>query len=350
MKAPFVYDLPPERIAQRPVVPYDSAKLLAVHRGADSLVATSFASLPSLLRPSDVLVFNNTKVLPARLFGTFADGGSALEILLVEAESPDRWICLGRPLRRFREGRELIFSEGLRARVERRVDAQRALLQFVSDSSEHAASELLRAAGVMPIPPYIRRGVGDDSDRNDYQTFFAEHEGSIAAPTASLHFTADLVSRIQDRGVRIEFVTLHLGAASFLPLWNSGEEETVAPSPPGEERGFFHAEALERLLRVRGDGGRVIAVGTSAMRLLETAARTVPQGSGVVNLRTDLFIQPGFEFKLVDALVTNFHQPRTTHLLLVEAFLGRSLLQRSYEFALANAFRFLSYGDGMFIE
>lgn len=351
MHLPFSYDLPQDRIAQRPAVPYDSAKLLLLDRSAETMRESVFAEFQEALRPEDVLVFNNTRVLPARLFGKFAgEGGGEVELLLLEPRGEHRWLCLGRPLKRFKKGRELQFANGLSAHVLDREGAQHVLVEFFSKDSASAAGALLRQSGVMPIPPYIRKGMADQRDRDDYQTFFAEHEGSVAAPTASLHFTPELLTRIRARGCGVAFVTLHLGTASFLPLWSNSMELSDAPVPPGLERGFFQSEVLPKLIAAKQRGGRVVAVGTSVARLLESAARMQSLPQGVVELATDLFIQPGFEFKLVDALVTNFHQPRTTHLLLVEAFIGRSLLSRSYEYAMQNNFRFLSYGDGMFIS
>ena len=349
MTSAYLYDLPPERIAQRPVLPYDSAKLLLVDREGGALSERQFKDLPNSVGAADLFVFNNTKVLPARLFGRF-DGGGGMEVLLVRRESDVRWICLGKPLKKFRDGRVLRFEHGLEARVLQRIGEQQVLLQF-STNEAASAEALLRKSGVMPIPPYIRGGVADQKDSSDYQTFFAEHEGSVAAPTASLHFTPELVRALKEKGCGIEFVTLHLGTASFLPLWNEGQEPGQTLTPPGEERGFFDAAAYRRIVGHKERGGRVIAVGTSAVRLVESAVRlaSVPE-SGIVEVKTDLFIQPGFEFRVVDALVTNFHQPRTTHLLLVEAFMGRDLLSQSYDFALGNEFRFLSYGDGMFIS
>lgn len=341
--APFTYDLPAERIAQRPAMPYDSAKLLVVQRHSSQVGEYRFSNICDFLRPEDVLVFNNTKVLPARLFGHFEAGGE-IELLLLERQGSNTWICLGRPLKRFSTGRILEFEHGLRGRVVERISSQKVAIQFYSEAGD--VSGLLRQCGVMPIPPYIRSGHSDEKDIRDYQTHFAEHEGSVAAPTASLHFTPALMDALKARGCFVVFVTLHLGTASFLPLWQEGSPEVI---PPGEERGFVHREALDAIHARRAGGGRVIAIGTSVVRLLESAARIARPEGDMIRLKTDLFIEPGFEFKLVDGLVTNFHQPRTTHLLLVQAFMGQELLRQSYDFALSHDFRFLSYGDGMLI-
>jgi len=347
MTAPFCYELPPERIAQRPTRPYDQAKMLVIDRNAGAFKHSQFSEIASFLRPEDLLVFNNTKVLPARLFGAFAGEGGQVEILLLEQRAAESWVCLGRPLKRFTTNRILEFSNSVRAQVLERLNAHNVLLKFsVADGLN--LHEQLRLSGVMPIPPYIRRGVGDIADVDDYQTFFAQHEGSVAAPTASLHFTPKVFAAIKQAGCDVAYVTLHLGTASFLALWSVGEE-AQPPARPGEERGFFDGELLRTAKAAKAKGGRVIAVGTSVVRLLETIVRSGASRTGIQEVRSDLFIEPGFDFKLVDALVTNFHQPRTTHLLLVQAFMGGELLQSTYDSALMSDYRFLSYGDGMLI-
>jgi S-adenosylmethionine:tRNA ribosyltransferase-isomerase len=343
----FCYELPPEKIAQRPVHPYDSAKLLAIDRVSGSLRASTFANLEEFVRAGDLFVFNNTKVIPARLFASLGPDGGKAEILLLEQRTDAEWICLGRPLKKFKIGRVLEFGAGLTGTISERISPQHVLIRFSCDSD--AVSESLKRVGVMPIPPYIRKGAGDAADARDYQTFFAMHEGSVAAPTASLHFTEGLVERLKAKGCRTIYMTLHLGTASFLPLWAEGQETSAAPQPPAEEFGFFDAALLQDIRRTKRDGGRIVAVGTSMVRLLETLARTAFPVTGVQKVRTDLFIQPGFKFEIVDCMVTNFHQPRTTHLLLVQAFMGRELLEKSYSKALSEDFRFLSYGDGMII-
>ena len=222
------------------------------------------------------------------------------------------------------------------------------MVRFVDEHGALATRALLHAVGHMPIPPYIRRGISDEQDRADYQTFFAANDGSIAAPTASLHFTPELFERIRARGAAVRFLTLHVGAASFLPLWHGDEDEL---RKPGAERFYYDPTVLTDCAAARARGGRVIAVGTTVVRALESHAAHAHKGGdkSATLLSTELFITPGYQFALVDALVTNFHQPRTTHLLLVESLLGRARLQRVYEYALAHDFRFLSYGDGMFI-
>lgn len=334
---PYQYDLPADKIAQRPVYPYDQAKLLLVDKGASSLNESVFTDIADFLQSSDLLVFNDTAVKPARLFGRFADSGGQVEVLLVNELADNSWQCLARPLKKFHAGRQIKFSEELSATIGEREDN---LINLSFNSAEHLAS-----VGTMPIPPYIRGGHSDEQDKLDYQTHFAKTAAgddggnSIAAPTASLHFTPELMSKIKDKGVQTINLTLHVGLASFLPLWNDSVEDL---SPPGREEFKVAEDTWATISQHRSSGGRVIAVGTTVVRALESQARNL-QGE------TDLFITPGFQFKIVDALVTNFHQPATTHLLLVEAFIGKDLLASSYDYALNNNFRFLSYGDGMLL-
>lgn len=336
---PFFYELPSERIAQRPVHPPHDAKLLVVDRRSGSLASTSFLNITDYLQPSDIIVFNDTRVIPARFFGKFEDSPGEVEILLVENMGESRWRCIGRPLRRFREGRVIELGKGLFARMCRRVGEKLVEIEFFSVGQE-APELLMKELGLMPIPPYIRSGRSDARDRLDYQTIFARDDGSVAAPTASLHFTDVLIGKLREEtGCSIEFLTLHVGTASFLPL----DVQEGSFVPPGSER-YLVPSALAAKARKKGEGQRVIAVGTTVVRALESACRQSGETS-----ETSLFIQPGFRFEAVDCLVTNFHQPGTTHLLLLEAFMGRELLKRSYEYALESGYRFLSYGDGMIV-
>ncbi len=250
-----------------------------------------------------------------------------------------------KPLRKLRKGEKFhIHDSELYFQVREDTAARSRKVKFFKSNQEEVSPEELFAAGLMPIPPYIRDGYSDEADFEDYQTHFASKEGSVAAPTASLHFTPELMAEIEGRGVRKEFLTLHVGAASFLPLWKPGEEL----QQPGEERMFYLQRVVDAIKETRERGKRVFAVGTTAVRALETMMRR--EAADGEELRTDLFIQPGFEFKAIDGMVTNFHQPGTTHLLLVEAFLGRELLNRAYQHALAGDYRFLSYGDGMLLS
>lgn len=338
----FNYDLPAERIAQRPVRPYDHARMLVVDRRGNELGDSVFTELPRFVREGDLLVLNDTRVLPARLLGCTADTRASIELLCLHPEAPLSYVCMGKPMKRLRAGRRLIFAKGLEGEiVERRSDCE-VLVVFKADRGDPAA--LLKEAGVMPIPPYIRKGRADEEDRADYQTFFARCDGSIAAPTAGLHFTPELCRSLEGAGCEIAFATLHVGAASFLAIMSAPDDE---PKAPAEEQYFYSPDLLTRIAAVKERGGRVIAVGTTVVRALESMARCeFPEGRLI---STGLFIRPGFRFKLVDALITNFHQPGTTHLLLVQAILGRRLLEQSYAHALSSGYRFLSYGDGMCI-
>lgn len=315
----FHYDLPKDRIAQRPVYPYDKAKLLVVNRSGE-LSEKVFYDLDQLLTAKDLLVFNNTKVILARLFGTFESGGE-VEVMLQEKLTHDRWKVFGYPMKKFKKNSVIIFSSKLSGVIEERPDLKTAIIRFIGNDE----------IGTMPIPPYIRDGKGDDQDLKDYQTIFAKEEGSIAAPTASLHFTKELLEKLRNKGVRFAFITLHVGTSSIFPVEDK----------PGSERFSISKDTIERVENTKKRGGRVIAVGTTTCRALESY--------GIKEGETDLFITPGYKFKYVDSLITNFHQPQTTHLLLVEALIGSKLLEESYKYALENEFRFLSYGDCMII-
>lgn len=339
---PFTYELPTDRIAQRPAYPADSARLMVIDRASQTITHTTFQELPLLLTPGDHLVFNDTRVLPARLFGQLPGRpDSSVELLLLREEGPQRWLCIGRPLRKIRSAARVLLSNELSAEVIASPAPDRVVVEFQTTATR-PVSELLREHGTMPIPPYIRDGHADEQDAVDYQTIFAEKDGSVAAPTASLHFTAELLAAISDQvGCSVSRVTLHVGSASFLPVIVDG-----ALRPPGSEQFLVSQDTLNTLLAARERGGRVVAVGTTVVRALESAVR---RGGSLALQDTQLFIQPGFEFKAVSTLVTNFHQPGTTHLLLVEALLGRELLREAYHLALREGYRFLSYGDGMVI-
>jgi S-adenosylmethionine:tRNA ribosyltransferase-isomerase len=335
---PFTYTLPPELIAQRPWDPPDEAKLLVVDRSSKAITIELFRELPRYLASGDLLVLNDTRVMPARLFGECE--GRSVEVLLVSELGGDCWRVLGRPMKQLRRGGEIRFSDILKGRVEASDEGEARCLFFTEDGT--SVRSALEAAGTMPIPPYIRAGRGDEQDRADYQTIFARNEGSIAAPTASLHFTERLLADCRERGVGIVFLTLHVGTASFLPAYRAGSHEL---RPPESERFFIPQETIDEVARVRRAGGRVVAVGTTVARALESAgsSQACLQGS------TELFITPGYQWKMTTNLVTNFHQPGTTHLLLVEALLGRELLAEVYNRALLAPLRFLSYGDGMIV-
>lgn len=320
--------------------------MLVVDRKSQRVADHRFSGIASFLQKDDLLVFNDTKVIPARLLGTLNNAvQTPVELLLLEMVAPDTWYCLGRPLKKIRAKGVVILNDSLRGVVlpSPGVDAggERVLVRFETSDSDGIAVALHKH-GIMPIPPYIRNGISDDRDTSDYQSIFARDPGSVAAPTASLHFSASLLERIsQEVGCRIATITLHVGSASFLPVVVNG-----ALRPPASERLDVPPRVVRDVEEMKEcKRGRVIAVGTTVVRALESAlAGVAPSAS-----ETELFIKPGYTFKAVDALITNFHQPGTTHLLLVEALLGRALLHATYSHALGSDYRFLSYGDGMLI-
>jgi S-adenosylmethionine:tRNA ribosyltransferase-isomerase len=343
---PYSYVLPEERIAQRPVHPPESARMLVIDRAADSVREATFADLPQLVRPSDLLLFNDTKVIPARMFGTLANTAQTpVELLLLErTKEQDTWICIGRPLKKIRGIGTVILNSTLRGHVLEYPHPDRALVRFESEDPEGIQAALFKH-GIMPIPPYIRGGISDEQDLIDYQSMFAREAGSVAAPTASLHFSPALMESLRGAGCCVATVTLHVGSASFLPVLLNGELR-----PPSSERLEVPVETLRAIHQTRAEGkGRVFAVGTTVVRAIESAFQANAAHASAYQCATELFIQPGYRFQALDCLITNFHQPGTTHLLLVEALIGRALLNKAYEYGLKNGFRFLSYGDGMVI-
>lgn len=336
MQAPFNYTLPPERIAQRPCHPVHSAKLLVVNRDSKRVSESRFSALGAFLKPDDLLVFNDSKVIPARLFGK--RGQLDVELLLLNEQGEGQWEVIGRPLRKLKAEDLILFSDELVAKFVCRRDEQKAIVEF-RFKGQWAPREAVLKAGHMPIPPYIRGGRSDSQDLLDYQTQFARAEGSVAAPTASLHFSSELITSLKQSGCKMSFLTLHVGLSSI--------KEIEPGKRPGSERFLVDSSVRQQIAETKSRGGRVIAVGTTVIRALESSF------SGDIYDRpasTDLFITPGFKFNLVDAAITNFHMPKSTHLLLVEALLGdAALLSAAYSYALENEFRFLSYGDGMLI-
>jgi S-adenosylmethionine:tRNA ribosyltransferase-isomerase len=330
--AEFDFPLPAEAIAQRPAVPRDSARLLEVGAALRDHVVSA---LPRLLRAGDLMVFNDTRVIPARLHGR--RDGVPIEITLLEEIAPGRWRALARRARRLKPGHRIDFAEGFCARIEAKSADGGVELAF--DRSGADLAEALERHGSPPLPPYIKRDAPDPRDRTDYQTIFAARPGAVAAPTAGLHFTERLLARLDTCGVRRATLTLHVGAGTFSPV----KAETVEDHVMHAEWGEIGAEAAEAIRRARTDGARVIAVGTTALRLIETAA-----AAGDVRPfmgETAIFITPGFRFRAVDMLITNFHLPCSTLFMLVCAFAGTERMKRAYAHALAAGYRFYSYGD-----
>ena len=325
----FDFDLPEDLIAQRPAVPRDSARLLDVT--GDGLHDRSVLDLPKLLQPGDLLVFNDTRVIPARLIGTRPSGGK-VEVLLLRETAAGQWLCLARPTKRLKAGDRLAFS-ALDGRVEAMNDEGSVVLAFDRHGVEFLAA--LERSGAVPLPPYIRGGVADARDRADYQTMFAEIDGSVAAPTAGLHFTPALMAALGHAGVKTARVTLHVGAGTFQPVRVADTDQHAMHAEWGEV-GQATVEAIQ-------SARRIVSVGTTALRLLETVARSGPMRAW--QGETDIFITPGFQFRVVDLLLTNFHLPRSTLFMLVAAFAGLERMQQAYAHAIDRQYRFYSYGD-----
>ncbi len=325
----FDFELPQDLIAQRPAVPRDSARLLDV--AADGLHDRTVRDLPKLLQPGDLLVFNDTKVIPARLIGTRSSGGK-VEALLIRQQAADRWLAFARPGKRLRPGDTLTFG-ALSAKVAAKHGDGSIELGFDRGGADLMAA--IETAGAVPLPPYIRDGIADARDRADYQTLFARVDGSVAAPTAGLHFTPELMAALNAAGVRTANVTLHVGAGTFQPVRVEDTGQHVMHSEWGEVSQAT-ADAI-------ASAKRVVSIGTTALRLLETVARDGPIRPWTGE--TDIFITPGFEFRAVDLLLTNFHLPRSTLFMLVSAFAGLERMKAAYAHAVAKRYRFYSYGD-----
>ncbi|QUL38814.1 tRNA preQ1(34) S-adenosylmethionine ribosyltransferase-isomerase QueA [Erythrobacter sp. JK5] len=333
----FDFELPPERIALRPVRPRDAARMLVV-RAQGPFEDRGVSDLPDLLEPGDVLVFNDTRVIPAQLEGRRAGGEAKIGATLHKRIDLRRWQAFVRNARRVKLGDQLVFGGGVTAIAEARQADGSLTLMF---EGEEPVEVLLDRAGTMPLPPYIagKRAV-DEQDLADYQTMFAKEDGAVAAPTASLHFTDALVDAIDARGIGRETLTLHVGAGTFLPVKADDTDDHAMHS----EFGRISAATAARLNAARNGGGRIIAVGTTALRLLESAAQ--PDGTiAPFEGDTDIFITPGYRFRGIDGLMTNFHLPKSTLVMLVSALMGRERMMAAYDHAIASEYRFYSYGD-----
>ncbi|APX90704.1 tRNA preQ1(34) S-adenosylmethionine ribosyltransferase-isomerase QueA [Brevirhabdus pacifica] len=338
----FDFDLPETLIATRPAVPRTAARLLLAE--GPGIEDRQVADLPDILRPGDVLVLNDTKVMPVHLDGArhrdSAQGPvtARIRVNLLEPLPDGRWTALLKPLRKLREGEEIVFAPGFAARFEG-VEGDHAILHFDLEGEDFDTA--LETAGAMPLPPYIAaRRAPDAQDMTDYQTVFARQRGAVAAPTASLHFDRALLDRLEAAGVEFVHVTLHVGAGTFLPV----KVDDITQHRMHSERGEITAEAAERLNRARAEGRRVIPVGTTALRLIESAANedgtlAAWQGS------TDIFITPGYRFRVTDGLMTNFHLPKSTLMMLVSALMGADTIRNIYRHAIDTGYRFFSYGD-----
>ncbi len=351
--ADFDFDLPPDLIALRPAEPRDAARLLVVRPGA-APEDRVFRDLPSLLRPGDALVLNDTRVIPARLFGRRARGESAVavEATLHRRLASDRWSAFMRPGKRLAVGDRVVFGfpedractlSGLGATVAGKGEGGEVILAF--DLAGAALDEAIEDHGLMPLPPYIAaRRAEDDQDRRDYQTLYARQPGSVAAPTAGLHFTPALLERLVAGGVSVHFLTLHVGAGTFLPV----KSETISEHRMHAEYGEVPDDVADAVNTARARGGRIVCVGTTSLRLLESAT----DEAGVVRPftgETAIFITPGYRFRAADGLVTNFHLPRSTLYMLVAALGGMEAMRRAYAHAIEEGYRFYSYGDACLI-
>ncbi|MBO7423798.1 MAG: tRNA preQ1(34) S-adenosylmethionine ribosyltransferase-isomerase QueA [Oscillospiraceae bacterium] len=338
-KSDFSFDLPEELIAQTPMEQRDASRLLCLDKQTGAIEHRHFYDLPDLLHEGDCLVLNNSRVLPARLIGMRPTGG-AVELVLLRDLGNNRWECLSRPGRKTKPGQRILFGEGeLQGVVEETVTGGNRIVRF---EYEGIFLEVLERLGRMPLPPYIRQEL---KDPERYQTVYSKELGSAAAPTAGLHFTRELLETVRNKGVLTEFVTLHVGLGTFRPV----KEEEIEEHEMHAEYCIIPPETAEAINRTRKNGGRIIAVGTTSCRTLESFAKedgTLEASSGW----TDIFIYPGYRFKCIDALITNFHLPESTLIMLVSAFAGRENILNAYHIAVSEKYRFFSFGDAMMIS
>lgn len=345
----YNYQLPSSSIAQNPATPRDSSRLLAINTSGNH-THSFFRHLPYWLLPGDLLVFNNTRVIPARLYG-YKSTGASVEILLLEEKAKNLWLALVKPGKRFAVGSKIVFTtqtNNSQARLELKatvVDRDEAtggrILQFELPSQQ-SFWQILERLGEVPLPPYI---TNSQSDRSQYQTVFAQREGAVAAPTAGLHFTPELLQRLQQQDIEQAYITLHIGIGTFRPV----ETDKILDHTMHQEWIDVSSETVNKIAQTKARGGRVIAVGTTATRALEGAAKA---GKGCLQPytgKTDLFIYPGYQWQVIDGLITNFHLPGSSLLMMVSALIGRKRLLALYQEAIARDYRFYSFGDAMLI-
>ena len=336
----FDFDLPEELIAQTPLEVRDASRLLILDRKKRTLTDSHFDSILDQLQPGDALVMNNTRVLPARLYGQKPDTHGHVELLLLKNTQGDQWEVLAKPAKRLRVGAKVEFGDGrLLATVVEELEHGGRIVEFSYDG---IFLEVLESLGEMPLPPYIHEKL---EDRERYQTVYAKENGSAAAPTAGLHFTEDLLQKIEDKGVHLVYLTLHVGLGTFRPVSVDNLDEHEMHS----EYYQFSQEAADTLNQVKAKGGRVVAVGTTSIRTLETIGNKFDGQLKADAGWTNIFIKPGYEFKVVDAFSTNFHLPKSTLVMLVAAFAGRDFVLEAYRHAVEERYRFFSFGDAMLI-
>jgi S-adenosylmethionine:tRNA ribosyltransferase-isomerase len=340
LKKDFYFDLPPELIAQDPLEDRSSSRLLVLNKETGEVEHKHFRDIVYYLKAGDCLVLNNTKVIPARLMGTKMETGAAIEVLLLKRRENDVWETLVKPGKKAREGAVISFGDGLlTGKVIDVVDEGNRLIQFSYDG---IFEEVLDRLGEMPLPPYITHKL---QDKNRYQTVYAKYDGSAAAPTAGLHFTKELLAKVEAKGVKIAYVTLHVGLGTFRPV----KEDNLLNHHMHSEFYQVTSEAADIINSTKAAGGRVICVGTTSCRTIESAA----DENGIVHPgsdNTEIFIYPGYKFKVLDNLITNFHLPESTLIMLVSALAGRENVLNAYKIAVDNKYRFFSFGDAMFIQ
>lgn len=336
----FDYELPEELIAQTPLKNRDESRLMVLDRKTKKIENRIFKDILDYLKPGDCLVRNNTKVLPARLYGIKDGTGANVEILLLKQIEGDIWEVMVRPGRRLQEGTKVTFGDGLlKAEILEKMDNSNRKVKF---SYNGIFNEILDQIGLMPLPPYIKEKL---NDKDRYQTVYARYEGSAAAPTAGLHFTPELLEKIKEKGVEIANVTLHVGIGTFRPV----KVENIEEHDMHTEHFYIKEEDAEKINRTKKNGGRIIAIGTTSCRVLESVA----DENGMVKEvqgDTNIFIYPGYKFKCIDALITNFHLPESTLIMLVSALAGKEYIMDAYKYAVKEKYRFFSFGDAMFIE
>lgn len=335
----FYYDLPKELIAQDPLLKRSDSRLMVLNPAEETFADKQFTDVVSYLKEGDCLVLNNTKVIPARLLGLKEETGAAVEVFLLKRKTDTQWECLVKPGKKLREGAKVVFGDGsLRAEVKQVLEDGNRIVEFIY---EGIFEEILDKLGQMPLPPYITHKL---QDKDRYQTVYAKYDGSAAAPTAGLHFTNELLEEIQKKGIKLAFVTLHVGLGTFRPV----KVDDVTKHNMHSEHIIVSKESADIINETKRCGGRIICVGTTSCRTIESASDT----DGIVHpgeADTSIFIYPGYEFKVMDGLITNFHLPESTLLMLVSALAGRDFVLSAYEHAVKEKYRFFSFGDAMLI-
>jgi len=336
-KSLFNYELPKELIAQTPLSDRTSSRLMVLDHKKGEISHSTFKDIGSFLNKGDCLVLNNTKVIPARLIGSLEGSDTKVEILLLKQLEASKWDCIVYPGKKLREGAVVCFGGKLRAKVERVLEDGNRIVEFIYDG---IFEEILDELGEMPLPPYITQKL---EDRSRYQTVYAKHSGSAAAPTAGLHFTEELFKELEDKGVIIAYFTLHIGLGTFRPV----KVDNIEDHKMHAEYCEIEPSEADKINKAKAAGGRIIALGTTAVRTLEAFnkdGKVYP-----INAETDIFIHPGHKFQMIDGIITNFHLPESTLIMLVSAFAGREFILEAYETAVTEKYRFFSFGDGMLI-